>query len=280
MPHVSDVRATSHDRHDPMLVAALAAGDLAATDRDQAIDLTRSCADCAALHGDLLVLARAVKSAPPPVATRPRDFRLTAADAARLRPTGWRRMIAALSGPRAALTRPLGVGLATLGLAGLLIGNVQLGVGSAAAPEAAMSAGGGQGAAAAAASGAPSPAATSALTDGGAVPAGVASAPAASGAPRSQPDRNGSAAPSTGDFAGNLDGVASSNAPEAVGAGPLVPSAGGSKTAAGQPAGDTLAGRESALPEPARPLNVLFGAALLVGIGLIVVPRLRGRRSA
>ena len=65
MPHVSDVRATSHDRHDPMLVAALAAGDLAANDRDQAIALTRSCAECATLHDDLLALARATASAPP-----------------------------------------------------------------------------------------------------------------------------------------------------------------------------------------------------------------------
>ena len=46
MPHVSDVRSTSHDRHDPMLVAALAADDLAGAERDQAIALTRTCADC------------------------------------------------------------------------------------------------------------------------------------------------------------------------------------------------------------------------------------------
>ena len=279
MPHVSDVRPTSHDRHDPILVAALAAGDLAAPDRDQAVDLTRSCADCAILHDDLLALARAVASAPPPAATPPRDFRLTAADAARLRPSGWRRMIAALGGSRVALTRPLGVGHAPLGLAGLLIGNVQLGVGSAAAPEGAMSAGGEHAAPAAAASSAPLPAATHTATDAGAVPAGAASAPAASGAPRSQPDRNGSAAPSTGDFAGSLDGAGASNAPEAVGAVPLVPSATGSKTTTAQSAGDTLAGRESTVPEPARPLNMLFAAAVVVGLGLLVVPRLRGRRS-
>ena len=47
MPHVSEVRATDHDRHDTMLVAALAAGDLAGTERDQAIALTASCAECA-----------------------------------------------------------------------------------------------------------------------------------------------------------------------------------------------------------------------------------------
>ncbi len=279
MPHVSDVRPTSHDRHDPMLVAALAAGDLAAADRDQAIALTRSCADCASLHDDLLALARAVASTPPPVTTTPRDFRLTTADAARLRPAGWRRWVAALGGSRAALTRPLGVGLATLGLAGLLIGNVQIGVGSAAAPERAMSAGGGE-AAAPAASSAASAAATGTTTDAGQVPAGAASAPAASGAPRSQPDRNGSAAPSSPDLAGSLDGSGASNAPEAVGAVPLVPSATGSKTASARPAGDTLAGRVAAAPEPARPLNAVFAAAIVIGLGLLILPRLRGRRSA
>src|SRR5260221_10899224 len=113
MPHVSDVRSTSHDRHDPMLVAALAAGDLAADDRDQAIALTRACADCATLRDDLLALARATAAAAPPVAHRPRDFQLTPADAARLRPSGWRRLVGALSMSRSAVTRPLGVGLAT-----------------------------------------------------------------------------------------------------------------------------------------------------------------------
>jgi hypothetical protein len=130
MPHVSDVGSTSHDRHDPMLVAALAADDLAGTDRDQAIALTRSCPDCATLHDDLVALARATASAPPPIAARPRDFQLTPADAARLRPTGWRRLVAAAASSRTVFSRPLGVGLATLGLVGLLVGNVQLGAGA------------------------------------------------------------------------------------------------------------------------------------------------------
>src|SRR3954451_12224995 len=86
MPHVSDVRATSpdHARHDLLLVAALAAGDTSGTDRDRALDLTRSCAACAELHDDLVAIARATASVPPPIADRPRDFQLTPADAARL----------------------------------------------------------------------------------------------------------------------------------------------------------------------------------------------------
>ena len=87
MPHVSEVRATDHDRHDPMLVAALAAGDLAGTDRDQAIALTASCAECAALHDDLVAIARATASVPPPIRAPARDFRLTPEQAASLRPS-------------------------------------------------------------------------------------------------------------------------------------------------------------------------------------------------
>src|ERR1700752_955576 len=128
MPHVYEVRSTSHDRHDPMLVAALAAGDLAGTDRDQAIALTDTCTTCAALHADLVAIARPTTTVPPPIAFAGRDFRLSPEQAASLRPNGWRRLIS-LSGLRGATTRRIGVGLATIGLAGLLIGNVQLGVG-------------------------------------------------------------------------------------------------------------------------------------------------------
>src|SRR5688572_29205323 len=100
MPHSREVRPTSHDAHDSVLVAALAADDLVGTERDQALDLTRSCSDCALLHDDLRAIARATASAPPPIADRPRDFRLTPADAARLRPNGWRRFVVAVQDAR------------------------------------------------------------------------------------------------------------------------------------------------------------------------------------
>ena len=66
MRHVRDVRATSHEDHDTMLVAALAAGDLAGTDRDQAIALIEGCTDCASLHDDLRAIARATSTLPSP----------------------------------------------------------------------------------------------------------------------------------------------------------------------------------------------------------------------
>ena len=52
---------------------------------------------------------------------RTRDFRITAADAARLRPRGWRGLLDAIGGARASFSRPLAAGLTTLGLVGLLV---------------------------------------------------------------------------------------------------------------------------------------------------------------
>src|SRR5437879_2252026 len=126
MPHDTDVRSTSHDRHDALLVAALAAGDLSGTDRDHATALIRTCPDCATLHDDLVAIARATANVPPPIAARPRDYRLAPEQAARLRPGGWRRFVDALAGPQFAFSRPLGIGLTTIGLAGLLLANVSL----------------------------------------------------------------------------------------------------------------------------------------------------------
>src|SRR4051794_25019307 len=126
MPDAPDVRRTSHDRHDTMLVAAFAADDLAGTERDQAIALTRTCPECATLHADLVAIARATATLPPPIAPSGLDFRLSPQQAARLRRTGWRAFIPSVS-PGSVLTRPLGVGLATFGLIGLLVGNLGFG---------------------------------------------------------------------------------------------------------------------------------------------------------
>lgn len=272
MPHDSDVQLTSHDRHDTMLVAALAAGDLAATDRDQAIALTASCAACATLRDDLVAIARATALVPPPIAAHGRDFRLTPADAARLQPGGWRRLVAAFSAPRAAFTRPLGVGLTTLGLVGLLIGNVQLtpggtaSTGSAARPEAVSTAdyGDGEGRAAASAA-APMTAASGVPGDVSAAGPG-ASAAAASAYPDSalgSESANGSGGPDV--QGGALDPAASGNMKSAPSARDLL---------MGEPALD------SAVVDPLRPLNLLFIAAILLGLGLLVGARFRSRPTA
>jgi hypothetical protein len=125
-----------HPEHDPLLIAALAAGDIQPTDRTAAEQLVASCADCALLVDDLRAIA--VATAALPARARPRDFYIRPEDAARLGPRGWRGLVAALAGQRAAGLKPLATGLTTLGIAGLLLAampSIQLG-GSASAPTA------------------------------------------------------------------------------------------------------------------------------------------------
>jgi len=135
MPAPSD-----HAEHDPLLLAAHAAGDASGDELGRAAALVASCPDCARLHRDLRALPGALASAPAPA--RPRDFRLTAEQAEALRrPSGWRRLLAPLAGARSA-AGPLAASLAALGLAGVLLGGgLTLGLGgsatSAPAPQAA-----------------------------------------------------------------------------------------------------------------------------------------------
>ncbi len=109
-------RPTDHAGHDPLLVAE-------AADRGGRLPATlAACPDCVALHADLIHLAAAIPLSPVPA--RPRAYTLDPADAARLRPAGWRRWLAAIGTSRDAVTRPLAVGLTTIGLAGLLVATV------------------------------------------------------------------------------------------------------------------------------------------------------------
>jgi hypothetical protein len=88
------------DRHD-LAVASLLDPDLPAEERAVAEGLVATCARCAALHADLAALAAAARGLA--AVPRPRDFRLTADDAARLRPAA-----PAVGEPRAAATRLTG----------------------------------------------------------------------------------------------------------------------------------------------------------------------------
>ena len=114
--------SSSHASHDTILVASLADHSLAKSEREAADALVAACASCAALHADLVALTAATRAMPTP--SRPRDYTLTPADAARLRPGGWRRWVAAIGTSRDAFSRPLAVGLTTLGLAGLLVATI------------------------------------------------------------------------------------------------------------------------------------------------------------
>ncbi len=115
MPHVSE----THAQHDLFRVDCSAAGFVARADRDHAAAQIASCPDCTTVHDDLIAIARATAALPPAVA--PRDFRLSPEQAAALRPVGWRRLVAAIGGSRPLMSRQLGIGLATIGLAGLLV---------------------------------------------------------------------------------------------------------------------------------------------------------------
>ena len=111
--------ASDHASHDTILVASLADHSLPASERAAAEALVATCSQCADLQADLLALRAATRAMPTPA--RPTDYTLTESDAARLRSGGWRRFVAILGTSRDALSRPLAVGLTTLGLAGLLV---------------------------------------------------------------------------------------------------------------------------------------------------------------
>ena len=117
MPNVPDL--ASHATHDRTLIAAYAAGDARGGELALASALVAGCADCGALHHDLRTISAAVAGLP--ALERPRDFRLTEDQAAALRRSGWRGVLAALAGPKFRFAAPLGTALATVGLAALLV---------------------------------------------------------------------------------------------------------------------------------------------------------------
>jgi hypothetical protein len=119
---VADADTTPHAGHDPLLVAALVDRDLSGPEHDRARALVADCRACAELHADLLSLASATATLP--TAPRPRDFTLSPADVERLRPNLVRRLLGAIGTSRDSFSRPLAMGLTTLGLAGLLVATV------------------------------------------------------------------------------------------------------------------------------------------------------------
>ena len=108
-----------HAVHDHELIAGLAAGDLAPAEHARAAALTQACHDCLALHDDLIAIARATRTLP--VEAAPRDFRITAEQAARLRRTGWLAALLRPFGARASAARPLATAFTTLGLVGVFV---------------------------------------------------------------------------------------------------------------------------------------------------------------
>ena len=104
----------AHARHDRLLIAqSLDRG----ARRSPMLEL---CARCAALYADLVALTMVLPLSAVP--SRPRDFRLSASDARRLERRRWRDRWVIIGSAGDSLTRPIAIGLTTLGLAGLLLG--------------------------------------------------------------------------------------------------------------------------------------------------------------
>jgi anti-sigma factor RsiW len=113
-----------HETHDRLLVASLVDRTISDTERARAEAQLTGCTACAQLHEELVALAAATRALPVPARTR--DFTLTPAEAARLRGSPWRRLIAAIGSTRDVFSRPLAIGLTTLGVAGLLVATVPM----------------------------------------------------------------------------------------------------------------------------------------------------------
>jgi hypothetical protein len=116
--------AATHAGHDLSIVAELAArgADIDEGAAAAARSQVAACESCADVLADL----SALQSSLPQTATpkRPRDFQLTPGDAQRLHRSGWRRVLGYFGSPRDGFSRPLAIGLTTLGLAGILLASI------------------------------------------------------------------------------------------------------------------------------------------------------------
>ncbi len=111
-----------HGTHDRLLIANLVDRSVGDAERARGDEQLAACSECALLYDDLVALSAATRALPVPA--RRRDFTLTNADADRLRVRGWRRVLAAIGSSRDVFSRPLAMGLTTLGVAGLLVATI------------------------------------------------------------------------------------------------------------------------------------------------------------
>jgi len=259
-PHTPAAAAQDHAAR----IVALDAGDLAGTELLAAETLATTCAGCAALVIDLAAIRGAMISLP--VAPRRRDYRLTAEDVARLRPSAGRRLLEWLTAPGSTV-RPLATGLATLGVVGLLLTaglpGMLSGFGGAASSPVLAPAGapidapgpGGSGSVELLGSYAPAAAPSDAPADGPVVAATAAPAPMPTAAP------SGDETLVTG---------------EAATADPTTERTRGTFTAVGDSANEKAAGGDAA---PSVPLPVLASLALLAaGLALLAGRAVARRR--
>ncbi len=125
--------AARHALHDEEIVAGFAVDGDACDDPARARLLIERCTTCSDLHADMVAIGAVVRAAGTAAAVgaarpAPRDFRLSASDAVRLRGgNGLQRVAARFLDGLATFGRPIGAGLATFGVVGLLVGTMSLG---------------------------------------------------------------------------------------------------------------------------------------------------------
>ena len=112
--------AWSHARHDTFAISAAVGGAIPPL-------TVATCPQCGSLHRDLLSIQAAIRHAWTP--RRPRDLRLTTLDVARLRPVLWRRLLGAIGSSHDAITRPLAIGLTSVGILGVVLTSTAPGLG-------------------------------------------------------------------------------------------------------------------------------------------------------
>lgn len=112
--HLSNRAADDHAGHDHQLIVAYACGDLGADEARDAGQLVEQCRRCAALDREIRLMPSLARQLAVP--SRPRDFRLSAADAERLRGSALRRLLRRLGGPGLASLQPLAGAALAIGL--------------------------------------------------------------------------------------------------------------------------------------------------------------------
>jgi len=253
-----------HAQHDLDLIAGHAAGDLTNTQGIRADALLESCTTCADLRRDLVAIASATRALPPPAS--PRDFRLTPAQAARLRRGGWiKSLLRPFAAPRSA-ARPMAMTFTSLGLAGLVVTSILpslLGGATASAPMGAAA----PPAATAAAAGSDAPAELSGQGQPGAsISSGVQFGPL--GQPTPVPVRAGSGGGKSNDQA--------STAPDVAG-GPYAQQESGDGYLDRLRSGRDTEQRDAIAPEPS-PMVTGSVVLLLLGLALFAI-RFLARRA-
>src|SRR5512147_3229975 len=109
-----------HRRHDRLLVARFAAGDASGAQEHEARDLVKRCSECAALAADISAISSSVAKLP--AMPRPRDFRLSAEEAAKLRGSRIDRWLRTISGSGWATVRPAAAVALSVGMVMSVVG--------------------------------------------------------------------------------------------------------------------------------------------------------------